>query len=277
MAAADLSVLDSLIERRFRLPDPLWEQIQLLLPTHSPSPLGGRPRADDRRCMEAILYVLITGIQWRGLPRCYGPATTAHDRFQEWARAGIFECLWEQALLHYDREVGLRWTWQSMDGAMTKAPLGGECTGPNPTDRAKQGVKRSLQTDAAGIPIGLAIAPANRNDCKLVGATLESRPVLPPPGTSQHICLDKGYDFLEVREVVEASGVVAHIRSRGEEKIEMERNRKRKARRWVVERTHSWMNRFRRLLIRWEKKVANYLALAQFACAWITDRVARLW
>ena len=130
MAAADLSVLDSLIERRFRLPDPLWEQIQLLLPTHSPSPLGGRPRADDRRCMEAILYVLITGIQWRGLPRCYGPATTAHDRFQEWARAGIFECLWEQALLHYDREVGLRWTWQSMDGAMTKAPLGGECTGP---------------------------------------------------------------------------------------------------------------------------------------------------
>ena len=215
MAAADLSVLDSLIERRFRLPDPLWEQIQLLLPTHSPSPLGGRPRADDRRCMEAILYVLITGIQWRGLPRCYGPATTAHDRFQEWARAGIFECLWEQALLHYDREVGLRWTWQSMDGAMTKAPLGGECTGPNPTDRAKQGVKRSLQTDAAGIPIGLAIAPANRNDCKLVGATLESRPVLPPPGTSQHICLDKGYDFLEVREVVEANGFVAHIRSRG--------------------------------------------------------------
>jgi putative transposase len=227
--------------------------------------------------MEAILYILITGIQWRALPRCYGPATTAHGRFQEWTQTRVFERLWKRALLHYDREVGLRWTWQSMDGAMTKAPLGGECTGPNPTDRAKQGVKRSLQTEGAGIPIGLAIAPANRNDFKLVGATLESRPVLPPAGTSQHMCLDKGYDYPEAREVVEANGFVAHIRSRGEEAKEMERNRKRRARRWVVERTHSWMNRFRRLLIRWEKKVANYLALAQFACAWITYRAARLW
>jgi putative transposase len=276
MAAADLSLVDSLIERRFRLPDPLWERIRPLLPRHRPSPLGGRPRADDRRCMEAILYVLLTGVQWRALPRCYGPATTAHDRFQEWTRARIFERLWRRALLHYDRKVGLRWTWQSMDGAMTKAPLGGECTGPNPTDRAKRGVKRSLQIEAAGIPIGLVIAPANRNDCKLVRTTLESRPNLPPPETSQHICLDKGYDFPEVREIVQANGFVAHIRSRGEEARDMERNRKRKARRWVVERTRSWMNRFRRLLIRWERKVANYLALAQFACAWISYRAAGL-
>jgi putative transposase len=163
-----------------------------------------------------------------------------------------------------------------MDGAMTKAPLGGDCTGPNPTDRAKQGVKRSLQTDAAGIPIGLAIAPANRNDFKLVTQTLDSRPIRPPPSTSQHMCLDKGYDYPEARETLEAHEFVAHIRSRGEEAVEMERNRKRKARRWVVERTHSWMNRFRRLLIRWERKAANYLALAQFACAWITYRAAGL-
>ncbi|MGH9029493.1 MAG: IS5 family transposase [Acidimicrobiales bacterium] len=148
--------------------------------------------------------------------------------------------------------------------------------GSKPTDRAKRGVKRSLQTYGAGIPIGLCVVPANRNDFKLVGETRDSRPVLPPPSVSQHMCLDKGYDYPETRGVLDAREFVAHIRSRGEEAREMERNRKRKARRWVVERTHSWMNRFRRLLIRWERKVANYLALAQFACAWITYRAAGL-
>ena len=226
--------------------------------------------------MEAILYLLLTGIQWRALPRCYGAKSTVHGRFSKWTKAGVFEEIWRHALLHYDREVGLIWTWQAVDGAMTKAPLGGEGTGPNPTDRAKKGTKRSLQTDGAGIPIGLAVAPANRNDHKILQATLESRPVRPPRGTRQNMCLDKGYDYDESRDVLEAHQFVAHIRSRGEEKLEMERNRKRKARRWVVERTHSWMNRFRRLLIRWEKKLENYLALAQFACAFITYRAARL-
>jgi transposase len=140
--------------------------------------------------MEATLFVLLTGILWRALPRCYEAATTARDRFQEWTRAGVFEELWKRALLEYDQEVGLWWTWQAVDGAMTKAPLGGEATGPNPTDCAKKGVKRSLQTDGAGIPIGLAIGPANRNDHKLLPATLESRPLLPPGSTSQHMCLD---------------------------------------------------------------------------------------
>ena len=148
--------------------------------------------------------------------------------------------------------------------------------GPNPTDRAKRGVKRSLQTDGAGIPIGLWVAPANRNNFKLVNATLDSRPLLPPLSTSQHMCLDKGYDYPEAREVLDAHEFVAHIRSRGEEAKEMERNRKRRARRRDVERTHSWMNRFRRLFLQWERKVANYLALAQFARAWITYRAAGL-
>lgn len=268
--------IEAQIPARFRLPDALWERIAPLLPRPPSQPRGGRPRRPDRPILEAILFVLLTGIPWRALPRCYGAATTAHDRFQEWAELGVFEELWRHALLEYDEKVGLRWTWQSMDGAMTKAPLGGEAVGPNPTDRAKGGTKRSVQTDGSGIPIGLAIGPANRNDHKLMRETLASRPILPPEETSQHMCLDKGYDYPEAREILEAEEFVAHIRSRGEEARAMERNRKRRARRWVVERTHSWMNRFRRLLVRWEKKLANYLALAQFACAWITYRAAGL-
>jgi transposase len=90
------------------------------------------------------------------------------------------------------------------------------------------------------------------------------------------MCLDKGYDYPGIRDILEAKEFVAHVRSRGEAAREMERNRKRKARRWVVERTHSWMNRFRRILIRWEKKLANYLATIQFSGAWITYRGAAL-
>lgn len=112
---------------------------------------------------------------------------------------------------------------------------------------------------------------------KLVGPTLEARVIDPPRPTKrckQHMCLDKGYDFDEVQGIVEAFGYTAHIRRRGEEIEAKKRIPGYRARRWVVERTHSWINRFRRLLIRWEKLEANYLALLHFACAWITYRAA---
>ena len=276
-ACTSLPRLEDSIEPRFRLPDELWTKIETVLPSHPPHPKGGRPWANDRQCMEGIYYLTRTGIQWCALPRCFGPKSTVHGRFQEWVEAGVFHKLWKRGLLFYDAEVGINWTWQAVDGAMSKAPLGGEATGPNPTDRAKKGVKRSLQTDGAGIIIGLAVAGANRNDHKILKPTLESRPVRPPKGTRQNLCLDKGYGYDETRAVLKEFEFVAHIRSRGEEKIEMERNRKRKPRRWVVERAISWMNRFRRLLIRWEKKLENYRALAQFVCAFIAYRASRLW
>lgn len=91
----------------------------------------------------------------------------------------------------------------------------------------------------------------------------------------QHFCGDKGYDFADVRGLVEAWGYTVHITSRGEEKKERRAIPGYRARRWVVERTHSWFNRFRRLLIRWEKKAKNYLAFLHFACAWVTFRGAQ--
>jgi transposase len=221
--------------------------------------------------MEGILDVLKTGIPWRAIPRCFGPGTTLHDRFQEWAKAGVFDRLWERCLLTYDEKVGIQWTWQSMDGAMTKAPLGGEATDPNPTDRAKSGTKRSLLTGGAGFPLAVVVAPANRNECQPVKPTFEARRVRPPT-FSQHLCMDKGYDFDGARTVVEAYSFTDQIRSRGEEQLKMERNRKRRPHRWVVERAHAWMNQFRRLLVRWERKVAHYLAFVQFACAVIVFR-----
>lgn len=115
---------------------------------------------------------------------------------------------------------------------------------------------------------------------ELVPTTLESIPLERPKPTKrkpQHLCADKGYDFPSVRELVAAWGYTAHIpvkKAKGAESVKREKIPGYRARRWVVERTHSWMNRFRRLLIRWEKKVPNYKAFLHFACAWITYHAA---
>jgi transposase len=151
--------------------------------------------------------------------------------------------------------------------------------GPNPTDRAKGGTKRSLLTEANGIPIGLTVAGANKVDFKLVRETIASIPIARPVPTAdapQGMCLDKGYDFDEVRLLLQEFGFTAHIRARGEEAKAIKDEAGFKARRWVVERTHSWMNRFRRLLVRWEKKPTSYLAMLHFACALITFRQSGL-
>ena len=129
------------------------------------------------------------------------------------------------------------------------------------------------------MPIGLAVEGANRHDMKLVRETIESIVVDRPQPTKeqpQGMCLDKGYDYQEVRDTLQEFGFTAHIRARGEEAKELKAEAGRRARRWVVERTHSWMNRFRRILIRWEKKAQNYIAFLHFACALIAFRAAGL-
>lgn len=98
----------------------------------------------------------------------------------------------------------------------------------------------------------------------------------PTPESPQNMCLDKGYDFPQIDELVEEWGYMGHIARRGVDQSKRKRIPGYRARRWVVERTHSWMNRFRRLLIRWDEKKENYVAMLQFACAWITWRAAGL-
>ena len=123
------------------------------------------------------------------------------------------------------------------------------------------------------------VAGANRNDFKLTRATLTSIPIArpqPTPEAPQGLCLDKGYDFDEVRDLVAEFGYTAHIRARGEEAQAIKREAGYRARRWVVERTHSWMNRYRRILVRWEKQPANYVGLLHLVCALITYRAAGL-
>jgi putative transposase len=110
----------------YQIPDALWLQMVRVLPTPKARKKDGRPRMADRQAMTAILYVLRTGCQWKALPRSLGAASTVHDRFQEWRAARVFERLWQAGLVTYETLKGLEWEWQAMDGAMTKAPLGGK-------------------------------------------------------------------------------------------------------------------------------------------------------
>lgn len=112
----------------WQIPDDLWDKIAPLLPPPKPHPLGcHNPRVDDRKAMDAILFRLRTGCQWNALNATgICSSSSAHRRFQEWTEAGVFEKLWALGLEEYEAQEGIDWTWQALDGTMTKAPLGGE-------------------------------------------------------------------------------------------------------------------------------------------------------
>ena len=142
--------------------------------------------------------------------------------------------------------------------------------GKNPTDRGKIGTKRSVLTEGGGVPIGLAVEGAHRHAFKMVRETLRSIPIArptPTPEQLQGICLDKGDDDDEVRELLAEFGFTTHIRAWGKEVMARKQEARLKARRWVVERTVNGMNRFRHVLIRWDKNVCNYLAFLHMVCA----------
>ena len=127
--------------------DEFWQRVEPLIPPRAVAdkiylrkPGAGRPAKPARLVFEAIVYVLRTGCQWRALPKeRFGSASAIHKRFLEWEEAGFFEALWRAGLAEYDQMQGIAWRWQSIDGAMMKAPLAQEAVGTNPTDRGKKG------------------------------------------------------------------------------------------------------------------------------------------
>jgi len=149
--------------------DALWSRVEPLLPVrkrqrgrrYERKPGAGRKPMVARQVFAAIVYVLRTGIQWKALPRQFGSASAVHKYFQDWHRAGFFLRLWRAGLAEYDGMQGIAWKWQSVDGALGKAPLEGECTGPNPTDRGKKGAQAQ---PAGGRPWHPAIARRQRGE-----------------------------------------------------------------------------------------------------------------
>jgi transposase len=148
--------------------DAFWQRVEPLVPQRVPSPDkkyvrkpgAGRPPKPARQVFEAIVYVLRTGCQWKALPKeRFGSASAIHKRFLDWEEAGFFEALWKAGLAEYDEMEGIAWRWQSVDGAMMKAPLAQEAVGPNPTDRGK---KRQQAPSAGGRPWRPLVAHRDR-------------------------------------------------------------------------------------------------------------------
>jgi putative transposase len=219
--------------------------------------------------MNGIWYVLWTGCQWKAVHRdWFGVcSSTLHQRFQEWQRAGIFLKLMVLLVKFYARQRGIGWLWQSIDSKSCPAPLGGTQTGKSPVDRSKRGSKIHLLVDERGAPLSVCVTGANIHD-KWLADDLIISIVIPrpdPEGVEQHVCMDKGYDYPDVHQFVELARYIVHIkhrRRRGEPKLEecpVPGETQFPARRWVVERTLSWLAKRRSLRTRWCKKADNWL------------------
>jgi transposase len=241
--------------------EPLWVQIAALLPARQVDhPLGcHRPRIPDRLVFDKLIQVLVFGCGYRRIADHSCSATTLRRHRDEWITAGVADQLRLLVLAAYDRLFGLELEQLAVDGCTTKAPCGGQTAGPSPVDRRKQGLKRSVVTEAGGIPLGAVPAPANHRDDGLLAVTLDTLTVVGPLAAQPVVHLDAGYDYQPCRQVLADRGMVGQIATRGiPAPIQADR-------RWVVERTHAWGNQYGKL--RWctERRrlvVEFWLALA---------------
>ena len=258
----------------WELPDELWERVEPILAERYPPAATGRPRADLRRVLDGIIYRLRSGVQWNQLPTRFGADSTVHGWFQRFAADGVLEEIWAAVVGECDELDAVSWEWQAADGVMGKSRFEGGARGPNPTDRAKMGTKKSVLVEQTGGPLGVAIDGANVHDTKLLARTIDAivieRPN--PEQVTQNLCLDKGYDNPTGEAASAAAGYVPHIRRIGEEKRDDWGRKTHPARRWVIERTIAWLQKCRALLIRYDKKTTNYLGLIQLACALLWSR-----
>lgn len=221
--------------------------------------------------------MLRTGCQWKALKKeWFGASSSIHARYQVWVELGIFESLFRVLVQYYDQRCGIQWKWQAIDSKSVAAPLGGEKTGRNPTDRGKQGSKRHLLVDARGAPLAIIVSRANAHDKTCALELLDCLIVVRPQRMYRvhHLCADKGYDFEDIRQGITERHYQVHIKRRGLQVEELPANKRHPARRWVIERTLSWQNDFRSLRTRWSKKAKNWLALIQFASALVLWRMA---
>ncbi|WP_146444451.1 IS5 family transposase [Botrimarina colliarenosi] len=243
--------------------DTLWAIVEPILIEAYPAKLTGRPRVDFRQVFNAVLFRLRSGCQWNRMPAELGSDSSNHRWFQRWREDGVWEKVWATLVERCDELGGVEWDWQAADAMLGKGPLWGGDVGPNPTDRAKNGTKKSLLVDGQGGPLAAMTSPANWHDSKCLEDLLHMV-VVERPDSTERLCLDKGYDTPAARRVAEEFGYEPRI-----EPIQRPGNpkpRRRKNRRWVVERTFAWLSKCRGLLVRNEKHAENYLALFQLGC-----------
>ncbi|MGI5328373.1 IS5 family transposase [Actinomadura nitritigenes] len=249
----------------------MWELFQRVAPPAPARPQGGgRRRADDRSVLAAIVFVATTGCTWRQLPPIFGASwQTVHRRFTEWTHERVWAKLHRVVLDELGAAGELDWSRCAIDSVSVRASKGGSLTGPNPVDRGKNGSKIHVPVDRAGLPICVGISAANTHDKLGLEPLVRSIPPVrsrrgPRRRRPAKLHADKGYDYADLRRFLRGRGIVPRIARRG-----VERSDRLGRHRWVVERTMSWLNGFRRLHRRYERKPAHFLAFAGIAAALI--------
>jgi len=262
------------------VPRSVWRIAKQHLPKPAKKNGPGRSRKPNRAILNGIWFVLWTGCQWKALDKSWFGVSSSvlHERFQTWGEEGIWQEIFRSMLRFYARKKHILWKWQSVDSRSCAAPLGGKDTGPNPTDRAKQGSKIHLLVDQRGAPLAVWITGANQHD-KWSLDDLVIHIAVERPSSQQHLCADKGYDYDDVHAFVLSEGYIAHIkhrRRRGEppDPCPIPGETLFPARRWVVERTLGWLARRRSIRTRWCEKSSNWLAFVLLASASILADMA---
>jgi hypothetical protein len=253
--------------------EPVWVEFAALLPErdefHPDHPLGcHRRRIPDRVVFEHLVDALVHGSGYERIATVGCSDSTLRRRLKLWSAAGIAERVHAIALAAYDRIIGLQLTDIAADGCITKAPCGGDKSGPSPVDRRKGGLKRSVATDGGGVPLGVVSAGANRHDSPLLGPTLQAATNQVGPHWPKDVTvhLDAGYDSRVTRTLLDGLGLHGEIARKGvPAPVQV-------GKRWVCERTHAWMNgygKLRRCTDRDGKIVDFFLYLA---AAFVTVR-----
>ena len=265
-----------------QVPDELWRELEPLLPAAPSHAKGGRRRADDRPLLDGMLHVWWTGCPWRALPRqVFGPWQTVYDRFAAWKRAGVFEQSGARCLQLYEGKLGLAGEGQSADGTFVRAPTGGKRSrppsyGPRPTRLSRAGGGRGA---GGGAERGEHRRPGERRAEALAG--VELAPACPSPAqrvSPHHLGLEAAFDNAPARTVILLERSTGHIAPKGRKTAEAVVHPGGQARRWKVDRTHAWHDRFRRLVVNWEHTLASryaFLCLAKALIACLSEVVCK--
>ena len=256
------------------LSDALWDLVEPFLPSPPRRPKGGRPRVSDRACLTGILFVLRSGIPWQMLPQelACGSGMTCWRRLRDSQLAGVWDLIHFALLDWLARQEQIDWSRAVVDSCSVRAVYAGDQTGPNPTDRAKRGSKRHLICDGQGVPLAVRLTGTNRNDSQEALALVDAIPPLQgkcgrPRRRPNCVLGDRGYDAEAIRCGLRRRRIrpfVARRRTRHGSGLGRWR--------WVVERTFAWLNQFRRLRVRYDKRADIHEAFLSLGCALICWR-----
>jgi transposase len=235
------------------------------LPEPPANPLGGRPRADKRKVVAGIFWILDNGAKWKDLPSEFGSKSTAHRWFKKWVQDGAFEQIMRDAGQFVEERGEYRLYECFIDATFSKAKGGGDGIGPT---KVGKGVKIMILVDARGLPVAVDTASANRSENRLVQQLFD---FMLPSETPPRVIGDKAYDSDALDAELAAKGVdliSPHRKNRlPENKTQDGRPLRRYKRRWTVERTIAWLQHFRRLCIRWERSTLLFQGFLHFTCA----------